>query len=86
MNAGKCSLHTQIIVCNLGDVNTTICTMVDIRCYVGANDAFARNLMVNDCNCLPDCTTITYDVEISQAQMFELADVDALKESLNGSG
>lgn len=50
-----------------------MCTMVDIRCYIDANDRFAKDLMVRKCKCLPDCTSITYDLEISQTpmQMFD---------------
>lgn len=40
--------------------------MVDIRCYIDADDRFAKYLMVENCKCLPDCTSITYDLEISQ--------------------
>lgn len=43
--------------------------MVDIRCYINAGDRFSKDLMVKNCKCLPDCTAITYDIEISQTPM-----------------
>lgn len=53
-----------------------MCTMVDIRCYIDAGDRFSKDLMVKNCKCLPDCTAITYDLEISQTpiQFFNSAE------------
>lgn len=66
-----------------GDKNTKVCTMSEIRCYVEADSKFSSSLTVEQCSCLPDCTTITYDVEISQAQSVDLTDINALRSSLN---
>lgn len=56
--------------------------MVDIRCYVSAGDRFSKGLLVKKCNCLPDCTSITYDVEISQAPFRYTEEDIELKKSL----
>lgn len=40
--------------------------MTDIRCYIDASDRFTKDLIVKKCQCLPDCASITYDLEISQ--------------------
>lgn len=56
----------EIIFSLLGDKETNVCTMVDIQCYIDAGDRFSKDLMVKHCKCLPDCTSITYALEISQ--------------------
>lgn len=50
-----------------GDKHTKICTQNKIQCYVNTSDEFSKNLLLKNCNCLPDCTSVTYDVELSQA-------------------
>lgn len=65
----------------LGDKDTKVCTIAEIHCFVENDRTFSGNLTVKQCNCLPDCTTLTYDVEISQAQSFDL--IDKLRNSLN---
>lgn len=62
-----------------------MCTIVDNKCYVGAADEFAKNLLVKDCDCLPDCVSVTYDVETSQSQKHYSASEIALKKELNES-
>ncbi|XP_055303176.1 pickpocket protein 28-like [Sitodiplosis mosellana] len=64
---------------------TKVCTIVDNKCYINAADEFSKNLLVKNCDCLPDCTAITYDVEISQAQKYYSASDIALKNALNES-
>ncbi len=61
------------------DKDTPICGAAKIACYNLAEDnllkeQFAEGLTlapgderVKGCNCLPACTSITYDAEISQA-------------------
>lgn len=66
-----------------GDKDTKVCTIGDIQCYVEADRTFSGNLTVKQCNCLPDCTTLTYDVEISQAPSFYISDLTDLRNSLN---
>lgn len=61
-----------------GDRNTSICGAMNIKCYNDAEDTllekfFADGLSnagyeLTGCNCLPSCTSITYDAEISQAK------------------
>lgn len=46
--------------------------MGDSHCYMNARDIFFKQQSVINCNCLPDCTSITYDVEISQVAMLDL--------------
>lgn len=77
---------SQIIVFHVGDKNTKVCTMTEIRCYINADIIFTKDLVVDECNCLPDCTSITYDIETSQAPFWYSAEDVALKNSLNESG
>lgn len=66
-----------------GDKDTKVCTMAEIQCSVEADYAFSNYLIVEQCHCLPDCTTVTYDVEISQAPYTRTTDIVALRNSLN---
>lgn len=34
---------------------------------MNAGDEFAKNVRLKNCNCLPDCISVTYDMELSQA-------------------
>lgn len=59
------------------DANTPICGAAKIACYNEAEDNLLKKQFmeglslgqeeIKDCNCLPACTSITYDAEISQA-------------------
>lgn len=57
--------------------------MAEIQCYVEADQIFSDNLTVKQCNCLPECTTLTYDVEISQAPLINMNDLSELRNALN---
>ena len=70
-----------------GDKDTPICGASKITCYEDAEDKLIENGLIegfknaqtagtagNICNCLPACTSITYDARISQAQ-FESKDL-----------
>lgn len=55
---------------------TPVCGAQSIQCYNDAEDELMREEMKEgkqnirgymDCNCLPACTSITYDAETSQA-------------------
>lgn len=59
--------------------------MVDIRCYIDARDRFTKELLIKECDCLPDCTSVTYDVEIAQGQTRYSDSARALKTFLNES-
>lgn len=52
-----------------GDVNTKVCTIFNIDCYTEAEIKFAKKLIVEQCTCLPDCNSISYDLEMSQTQI-----------------
>ena len=61
------------------DNNTRICGSSKISCYDEAEDNFLQEHLIPrstnfttsiECNCLPACTSLTYDTEISQA-LFE---------------
>ncbi|KAJ6645324.1 F-box-like/WD repeat-containing protein ebi [Pseudolycoriella hygida] len=47
--------------------STRICTAKERFCLYEASLSFKTQLHVRNCNCLPDCTSINYNVEISQA-------------------
>lgn len=64
------------------DNNTRICNQTELECVVKAEELFlskkvyvslkfrskSSNRGRTVCNCLPSCTSITYDTEISQAR------------------
>lgn len=61
-----------------GDADTKICGAANIHCYNSAHDKLSEKKFIegladdidavkNGCNCLPSCTSISYDAEISQA-------------------
>lgn len=79
-------LIEKLVVLQAGDRNTRVCTVAEIQCYVDADSTFYENLSVKQCNCLPDCFTITYDLEISQAQSAYATDIIELKNSINETG
>lgn len=47
-----------------GDNRTSTCTT--LKCYGLMRYNYSKNVMLEMCNCLPDCTSITYDVDLSQ--------------------
>lgn len=56
------------------DDTTPICGIAKVNCYTSAEneileyaDAIESSTKINSCNCLPACTSISYDTEISQA-------------------
>lgn len=56
------------------DSNTPICGIAKVNCYIWAEDDLLEDsetvdsiLKIKSCNCLPACTSISYDSEISQA-------------------
>lgn len=56
------------------DRNTPICGIAKVSCYNWAendlledSDSVASALKIKSCNCLPACTSISYDSEITQA-------------------
>lgn len=51
-----------------GDVNTTVCSMFDMDCFTQAEEKFTNDAIVEQCDCLPDCSSIEYDHEMSQTQ------------------
>lgn len=50
-----------------GDERTKVCTILEMECYRTAKHQFDKRLIVKTCDCLPDCTTITYNTEVSHA-------------------
>lgn len=57
------------------DETTPICGIAKVNCYVDAEgslledtDEIAESRKIGGCNCLPACTSISYDSEISQAK------------------
>lgn len=67
------------------DENTKVCTIAQNPCYTNAKQEFSTKVLVKKCNCLPDCFSITYNVEISQSQLRHLNDEQELKTALNRS-
>lgn len=71
------SIFFKIIIFK-GNRSTPICGPMKIECYNDAEDRLLEKSFAEDltntasartkCNCLPSCTSITYDAEISQAK------------------
>lgn len=56
---------------NEGDKNTLICGAAKFKCCNEAdNNSVKKNIYNNKtgCNCLPACTTINFDIEISSSE------------------
>lgn len=54
----------------LGDIQTDICGTSKKACYQNVEEEILNNDdngMEDECNCLPACTSITYEAEYSQA-------------------
>lgn len=76
-----------------GDVDTPICGAAKIKCYNEAEDKllekdFKEGLsdiqaVRKGCNCLPACTSITYDAELSQAKFDYVSLFNAYKNPLD---
>lgn len=77
----------------VGDGNTPICGAAKIKCYNDAEDKLSEKEFINGlsndndvvksgCNCLPSCTSITYDAEISQAKFDWVSLFTAFKSNL----
>lgn len=56
------------------DKATPICGIAKVNCLIYAendlledSDAIETSSKINSCNCLPACTSLSYDAEISQA-------------------
>lgn len=56
------------------DIDTPICGIAKVNCYTYAENDLLEDVggiesstTINSCNCLPACTSISYDSEISQA-------------------
>ena len=57
------------------DHGTRMCTKLKEVCYTEAesfwtNGSLNQNLIVNDCDCLPSCTSLEYTAEISQSDFY----------------
>lgn len=62
--------------------------MMDMVCFYDAKMEFQNQLIVESCDCLPDCISISYNAEISQGpyHYFDDDDIVAMGNSFNGSG
>lgn len=58
--------------------------MIEHACYSDAADIFSEDFLVQNCNCLPDCILITYDMDVSQIQ-YSPMDRKPVKEMLEKS-
>lgn len=77
---------------NTGDKDTEICGAANIKCYNEAEDrllekdfteGLGASVIPKGCNCLPACTSITYDAEISQAKFDWISLFNAYKNPLD---
>lgn len=77
----------------VGDGDTKICGAAKIKCYNDAEDKLSEKeftdglstdteIVKRGCNCLPSCTSITYDAEISQAKFDWVSLFTAFKSNL----
>lgn len=75
-----------------GSAGQPICGARKIKCYNEAEDELLRNDFIDGvekpktpkgCNCLPACTSVTYDAEISQAKFDWISLFNAYKSPLS---
>lgn len=52
----------------VGDGDTNVCRFYEYKCFSSARKQFTEQLAKKHCDCLPDCTSIKYDIEFSQFQ------------------
>lgn len=51
-----------------GDKDTLVCGSDKVLCYGEAQDTVLEGDFSKNCHCLPACTSLNYDAEISQAK------------------
>lgn len=49
-----------------------VCRTYELDCYRDMGATFTNNLMVKRCECLPECTSISYDFETSYVPVRDL--------------
>lgn len=54
-----------------GDENTAVCRLFDVNRVDDVINVFTMNFMVKECDCLPDCFSISWEMETSQAQYYK---------------
>lgn len=66
----------------IGNESTNICGTAKIKCYMQAHQSLFEEDIVDgltdqeaktfrrECNCLPSCTTIMYDVHVDRAKFY----------------
>lgn len=47
-----------------GDKRTKVCRFSGLECYHTSHTNFTETLAVKHCHCLPDCTSISYDLDV----------------------
>lgn len=76
----------------IGSKDTPICGAAKITCYNLSEDTLLKQNFIEGlsdekvkggCSCLPSCTSITYDAEISQARFDWISLFQAYKNDLN---
>lgn len=50
-----------------------MCSLLDVDCFTEAEEKFTDEAIVAQCNCMPDCSSIEYDTEMSQTQFYQSA-------------
>lgn len=65
----KCSRNVRLCMI-VGNERTKVCRMTEIEQFALIELKYSNNLTVNLCNCLADCTSISYDVEFSQVPFY----------------
>lgn len=73
------------------DDDTPICGVFNVLCYTNIEmtlweDAGSTDAFINTCNCLPACTSISYDVQMSQTNYEFHEYLAALNESFTPVG
>lgn len=88
-----CPLFVVVFVSS-GSTDTSVCNANKIKCYSDAKyylaltsykDGIENPENQTGCNCLPACTSITYDVEVSQAKFDSVSLFSAFKSPLGES-
>lgn len=82
----ECVANFTLEMCNCvrffmpRDANTSVCRFMNISCSFKAEREYTKRLISEQCACLPDCMSVTYNVETSQIKLYHSEIGDELKE------
>lgn len=63
-----------------GDVNTNVCRFQNSSCSIQAQMEYTKRYFAEQCACLPDCRSISYNMETSQIKVYHSEIGDELRD------